>query len=159
MAGAAPEADPLARIRSLLLGLVLLGTSGLLLDLITLEHTDGFAQWVPIPLLVAAILTAVASWLRPSHRTIQLHRAAMAVLLALGVVGLYLHFRGNLLFELEIEPDTRGLGLYWEALRGAVPSLAPGALIELALLGLVQTYRHPALGPGPGEEVEPQRGP
>ena len=35
--------------------------------------------------------------------------------------------------------------LVWKALRGATPALAPGALAQLGLLGLLYTYRHPAL--------------
>ena len=37
-----------------------------------------------------------------------------------------------------------GFALVWKAMRGAVPTLAPGALVQLGLLGLIWAYDHPA---------------
>ena len=37
------------------------------------------------------------------------------------------------------------LALFWEALAGATPTLAPGTMVVPGLLGLACTYRHPAL--------------
>jgi hypothetical protein len=68
-----------------------------------------------------------------------------ASIVVAGLVGLVLHFRGNLEFEREDDPSLRGLRLIWKALRGATPTLAPGALAQLGLLGLVWAHRHPAL--------------
>jgi hypothetical protein len=62
-----------------------------------------------------------------------------------GVLGLYYHYHGNVEFALERNPSLRGTGLIWKALRGATPALAPGALAQLGLLGLLFCYRHPAL--------------
>jgi hypothetical protein len=39
----------------------------------------------------------------------------------------------------------KGLELFWEAMKGATPSLAPGVMAQLGLLGLACTYRHPLL--------------
>jgi hypothetical protein len=38
-----------------------------------------------------------------------------------------------------------GLSLVWQALKGSAPALAPGALAQLGLLGLLFTYKHPNL--------------
>ena len=62
-----------------------------------------------------------------------------------GVVGLWLHYQGNTEFELEMYPSLEGLALFWEAIRGATPTLAPGTMLELGLLGLAYMYRHPVL--------------
>jgi hypothetical protein len=62
-----------------------------------------------------------------------------------GLAGLALHYKGNVEFELERDESLRGLKLFWEAIRGATPTLAPGALAQLGLVGLAFTYRHPAL--------------
>jgi hypothetical protein len=67
------------------------------------------------------------------------------------LVGLYLHYRGNVEFALERDPSLSGARLLWKALRGATPALAPGALSQLGLLGLLYTYGHPALGNNPRE--------
>ena len=44
----------------------------------------------------------------------------------------------------------RGLELVWEALKGATPALAPGAMAQLGLVGLAFAYRHPLLS-GPAD--------
>ena len=72
-------------------------------------------------------------------------QALMVLYLLIGLLGVYLHYRGNVEFALERYPTLSGLKLMWKALRGATPALAPGALAQLGLLGLVYTYRHPAL--------------
>ena len=57
-----------------------------------------------------------------------------------GIVGLILHYRGNVEFELEMHPAASGLALFWESVRSATPALAPAAMIQLGLLGLVYAY-------------------
>jgi hypothetical protein len=73
----------------------------------------------------------------------------MALCLIAGALGVYLHYRGNVEFELEREPTLSGLALLWEAVRGATPALAPGALAQLGLLGLLYAHRHPLLSDPP----------
>ena len=143
------------RIRSLLLLLVLLGAVGLLLELVLLEHYESPWQWAPLVVLAATMATAVAAWRAPGPRTLGAFRAVMMVCLAAGLVGFILHFKGNLEFALERDPDLSGFALVWKCLRGATPALAPGAMAQLGLLGLVYTYRHPALvrGAYPDPEI------
>ena len=68
----------------------------------------------------------------------------MAAFLGAGLLGVYLHFAGNVEFAIERTPELRGFALVWKALRGATPALAPGALAQLGLLGLIYTYTHPS---------------
>ena len=69
----------------------------------------------------------------------------MTILFVLsGVVGLWLHYHGNVEFELEMYPGLAGFELFRESVTGATPTLAPGTMLELGLLGLLYTYRHPA---------------
>jgi hypothetical protein len=65
----------------------------------------------------------------------------MVIYLIVGALGVYFHIRGNVEFALERDPSLSGLRLLWKALRGATPALAPGALAQLGLLGLLYTYR------------------
>ena len=65
--------------------------------------------------------------------------------LSSGVLGLYLHYRGNVEFELEMYSSLRGFELFWEALKGATPALAPAAMAHLGLVGLAYSYHHPLL--------------
>lgn len=133
---------PLHRI---LLALVLLGAAGLLVELALLEHYDSVSQWIPLALLVVVLGAAVAVQVRPGPRTVRFFQAVMALCVVTGAVGLVLHYRGNVEFELERDGSLHGLRLFWEAIRGATPALAPGALSQLGLLGLAYTYRHPSL--------------
>ena len=58
----------------------------------------------------------------------------------------------SLEFELELHSDTAGWQLAAETLTGAIPALAPFAMAQLGLLGMLYCWRHPAgtLGNGPG---------
>lgn len=131
-------------LRRILLFLVMLGLIGLLVELALLEHTDSWQQILPFGVLGLGLITALALVIRTTHANLRAFQAAMLLSLAAGVLGLVLHFQGNIAFERELEPDSGGALLVWHALRGATPALAPGAMIQIGLLGLVLTYRHPA---------------
>jgi hypothetical protein len=132
-------------LRRLLLGLIVLGMAGLMAELLLLEHFEDALQWVPLAALAIGLLLALAVWLRPGRGTLRPFQGLMALYVAAGGLGVYLHLRGNLEFEREGDASLHGLPLLWAALHGATPSLAPGALAQLGLLGLVLAYRHPAL--------------
>lgn len=132
-------------LRRLLLALVALGCVGLSAELALLEHIESLLQLVPFGVLLLALAGTVWMWLAPRAAAVHAFRANMALLILAGVAGLWLHFDGNRAFELEMEPEAGGLALVWLALRGATPALAPGALVQLGLIGLIATYRHPAV--------------
>ena len=132
-------------LRRLLVGIVLVGMLGMMAELALLEHVESVWQWVPLVALALGFVSGAALLLRPVPAAVHVFRVAMALFVAAGVLGLYLHFRGNVEFEREMDPGLRGLALVWEALRGATPALAPGTLAHFGLLGLACTYRHPAL--------------
>jgi hypothetical protein len=136
-----------ARLRQILLSLVLLSIVGLLVELILLEHYDSAWQWTPLVLLGIALVSTVIVALRPGRHTILFFEGIMILCIAAGLLGLYLHYRGNVEFELERDTSLHGLALFWEAIRGATPALAPAAMAQLGLLGLAFAYRHPLLRP------------
>ena len=140
----------LGTIRWFLMGILLMGLLGTGVELLLLGHTEGFWQWVP--LLLIAIGLFVLSWglLYPGRRNIRLLQGTMLLFVLSGLVGLILHYQGNAEFELEMYPSLKGLELLWEASRGATPTLAPGTMIQLGLLGWVYTIRHPQLGSSKG---------
>ena len=133
-------------LRGLLLAIVVLGALGLIAELLLLEHYEEWTQWLPLVALACVLPGALALWLRPGLATVRVFRALMVGTLLLGVVGLVLHFAGNREFELERNGDLRGWTLTWESLRGATPALAPGAMIQLALIGLALTWRYEVRG-------------
>ncbi len=117
-----------------------IGTGG---ELLLLEHTEDFWQWLPLVLLGLGSGALVLRVLVPRAWTIRLIRLLMGLFLVTGSVGLYLHYRGNAEFELEMYPTLAGLELFWEALKGATPTLAPAAMVQFGFLGLAYCFRHP----------------
>jgi hypothetical protein len=135
-------------LRQLILALVLFGIIGLEIELALLRHAESFSQWLPhIFLLLGLVLTAAVHF-RPGATTLRAFRVLMVLYLLIGALGVFFHLKGNVEFALERNPSLGGMPLLWKALRGATPALAPGALAQLGLLGLLYTYRHPALVSG-----------
>jgi hypothetical protein len=68
----------------------------------------------------------------------------MLLFLVSCAAGILLHYRGDVEWKLEGDPSLRGLALFKAAIHGAIPLLAPGAMLQLGLLGLAVTWRYPA---------------
>ena len=133
-------------MRKFLLAILILGMLGSTTELILLKHTEDIRQWIPLTLLAAAL--GVFAWhgVNASPANLRLIHWLMIAFVASGLAGVYFHFQGSAEFKLESNPSLRGWALFWEAIRGkAPPLLAPGAMIQLGLMGLAYTYKHPAL--------------
>jgi hypothetical protein len=139
-------------IRTLLMATFVFGAAGTLIELFLLAHTDGWEQWIPNVLLAGGLV--VAAWCVASRRPIPLKvfRATMVTFVVAGLVGTALHFKGNVEWERESDPSIAGRELIWSALTGATPSLAPGTMIQLGLIGLLFTLRHPILTNSPEDQ-------
>ena len=135
--------------RRILLAILILGIAGISLELWLMAHTEDVYQLIPLFLCALGVLTIVMVALRPSIGAVRLFRAVMALFLLSGVVGAYLHFQVNMEFQLEMDPALSGMALFQKAIFAkSPPALAPGAMIQLGLIGLAYTFRHPALEPG-----------
>jgi hypothetical protein len=134
-----------ASLRQLLLAVIVIGIVGLQVELALLRHAESFTQWIPHVALMIGLLSTLAVYARPGTSTLRAFQVVMLIFLIVGALGVYLHLHGNVEFALERNPSISGTALIWKALRGATPALAPGALAQLGLLGLLYTYRHPAL--------------
>lgn len=139
------ERDPFGIIRVVLLGIFLLGLAGLTLELVLLEHYDDAWQWTPFILFALALV--VLGWfvIARTRLALKVFRAVMILYLAAGALGIFLHYDGNIEFEHEMSPEITGWPAFLEAIRGATPILAPGAMVQLGLIGLALTLRHPVL--------------
>jgi hypothetical protein len=132
--------------RRILLAILLLGIAGISLELWLMAHLEDVYQQIPLWLAGAGALTAALVASRPTAGTVQLLRAVMGLFLISGVVGMYLHFQVNMEFQLEMDPALSGRALFEKAILAKTPpALAPGAMIQLGLIGLAYTFRHPAL--------------
>ena len=141
-------------MRRLLLALVAISAIGLVPELLLLKHYESAWQVVPLVLLLVTLVATAIVWRRPGVRSLQFFRVTMALCLLAGGVGVILHGKGNIEWALERDDTLHGWPLIWKMLRGATPLLAPGAMAQLGLLGLVYTYRHPVLTRGPHLEPE-----
>jgi hypothetical protein len=74
-----------------------------------------------------------------------LPQGVMVLAFVSGGVGVIQHFLANLEYAAESDPSLSGKALYLEAIWGSTPALAPGTMVQLALLGLAFTFRHPRL--------------
>jgi len=121
----------------------LLGTG---MELFFLDHTQGFDQLIPIVLMVMSLLILAWHALERKSASLQAFRITMLLMVASGILGAVLHYRVNAEFERETDPNIKGTQLLSKVLTGAAPALAPGTMIQLGLLGLVYTFRHPVFG-------------
>ena len=134
------------RLRQYLLALLAAGLIGLAVELVLLEHYEDVWQLTPLILITANLLVLLWQAARPSWPSLQSMRVLMVAMLAAGAIGIFLHYRGNMEFQLEMSPGLGGLDLFFKTIRAKVPPpLAPGAMAQLGLLGLLYTYRHPLL--------------
>jgi hypothetical protein len=138
-------AKTVAVIRRLLLALFLIGGLGTGTELLLLGHTEGPWQWSPVALISVSFGVLVWYGFDRRRAPLRVFGLTMVLFVLSGAVGVWLHYRGNAEFEREMYPSLQGIGLFRESMTGATPVLAPGTMLELGLIGLAYTYRHPAL--------------
>lgn len=132
----------LQAIRRLLLVILLLGLIGTGVELILLGHYEGWRQMIPLVLVAMALAAALWHAASDSGRSADAVRIVMVLCLVAGVAGIYLHYRANVEFQLETDAALAGRALLWKVLRSKVPpALAPGAMVQLGLIGLAYTHR------------------
>ena len=133
-------------LRGLILVLFSFALVGLAVELTFLEHYEDRSMMIPLAAIAAALLAVVVLVVRPTPRTVWLFRAVTVVFALVGVVGVVLHYQGSLAFQVDMDPTASASTLFWKVMHmKAPPTLAPGAMVQLGLLGLLSTYRHPVL--------------
>ena len=134
------------QLRRLILLLLTFGLIALFGELIALGHYEDWKQFIPLTMIgvtLLAVVWHVASGAAPSVRVLQI---VFVLLIVTGATGIILHYRSNVEFQLEVSPGLVGWELIKKALNAkAPPALAPGVMAQLGVLGLIYTFRHPAL--------------
>jgi hypothetical protein len=148
----ARESETLASIRKLLLGAFALGVLGTSGELILLRHIDRPTQWIPLVAFGVSIPLLIWHAVSPSAASVRALQVLMVVFIGAGVLGVGLHFDGNLEFERELHPTEEGFEFLRKTVAGATPVLAPGSMVLLGLVGLAHSYRHPCLADADGLE-------
>ncbi|MEO8522064.1 MAG: hypothetical protein ABI603_11915 [Acidobacteriota bacterium] len=142
----AAEPETLTALRRMILALLVIGLAGLGVELLLLQHFESPAQIIA-PGLLATALALVGWHVRDrGPRSLRMLQAAMWLFVGAGGLGLYFHYHANVEFQREMDPSIGGIALIRKALAAKTPpALAPGAMAELGLLGLLYTFRHPGL--------------
>lgn len=131
----------LALWQKILFGIVSVSSAGTLIELLLLEHTEEIYQLIPVVLLGITLIMSVVVLALPRAAVINSFRVVMLACLVSAAVGILLHYQGNTEFALERQPKLRGWELFKEAIMGATPALAPGTMAQIALIGLLATFR------------------
>jgi hypothetical protein len=139
--GDSAGADHLDLLRRWIVVILVLGLLGTITELVLLEHYEQPAQFVPLVLIVAAVVALWWEFRRhnlASRRTMQI---VMALFVLAGFAGFVAHFHGSAEYQLELNPDMSNLELLEKILRAkAPPLLAPGMMLQLGLLGLAYVF-------------------
>lgn len=122
-------------LQRLLLAIFVGGVVGTCAELGLLEHYEDVKQLIPFLVAAAGVVAALAYWRRPGPATTGAFKLVLAAFAIAGMAGLWFHYRGNVEFEKEMYPELSGAALVWQSLTGATPTLAPGAMVFLALVG------------------------
>jgi len=148
-AGRDSNPGAISRLRRALLLVLFVGLLGTGTDLILLEHFEDQLQFIPLILLGLGLLVLAWQAIHPGRVSVRALQVLMGLFLIAGLLGLVLHYRGSMEFQLEVNPDLAGLELFLKAIRAkAPPALGPGAMIYLGLLGLAYAHQYP-VSPGP----------
>lgn len=140
------SSDPFAPIRRLLMALAAFGLIGIATELVFLEHYEDAPMFIPLATVALALVALAVHAVTGTASTLWLLRIAMLVLVVSGGVGVVLHYRGSLEFQVDMDPTLSASQLFWKVMHmKAPPTLAPGVLAQMGLLGLLSTYRHPAV--------------
>lgn len=140
------ESLTLRRIRWFLWLIVGGATIGMAVELVLMGHHEDVNQFVPLALAAAAVPALVWAAVRPGVVALRALQFVMLCYVGAGIIGIALHAQANAEFQWEMDPAIGGLDLVRAVVEAtAPPAFAPGLMVHLGLLGLVYTYRHPAL--------------
>ncbi len=134
-------------MRGIILAVFLFGALSAGVELLLIGHTESGWQWVPLVLIVTGIGALIFYAAIRRAMSLRIFQVMMVLFIISGFVGIWQHYQAKTEFKLETNPALSGMELFWEAITGATvpPVLAPGMMIQLGLLGMAYTYRHPAL--------------
>jgi hypothetical protein len=136
----------LARVRRLILALLAFGLAWVAVDLVLLEHYEDPVMFVPFAAVTVGLAAIALDLSAATAGTARVFQVAMGALIVSGLAGVVVHYQGSLEFQLDMDPTMSRWDLFWKVLHmKAPPTLAPGIMVQLGLLGLVATAGHPAL--------------
>jgi hypothetical protein len=129
------------RLRLWVLGVLVLGLIGTVVELILLEHYEQPLQFVPLVLIAAGVVVLAWHYARRDTASLRALQIVMGLFVLAGFAGMLAHFNGSMEYQLELNPDM-GTGELLEKIlhAKAPPLLAPGMMMQMGLLGLAYAY-------------------
>lgn len=134
-------------MRRFVLAIFLFGALSVGTELLLLGHIESFWQWIPLVLIGTSLGALIFHAVVRRAASVRVFQVVMLLFALSGFIGIWQHYQAKIEFKLETNPALNGMELFWEVITGATipPVLAPGMMLQLGLLGLAFTYRHPAL--------------
>ena len=134
-------ADLVELLRLWILGVLVLGLVGTVVELLLLEHYEEPLQFVPLVLIAAAVGVLVWHAMRRDAASLNALHIVMALFVLASFIGFAAHFGGSAEFQLEQNPEISTWELVEKVIHAkAPPLLAPGMMMQLGLLGLAYAY-------------------
>ncbi len=132
-----------AILRGAILAILVIVLAGTEAELFLLKHVED--NWQLVPVVIIPFTALVLIWHGFSKGTAALRtlQVLMFASLLAGGIGVVQHYRANLIDSAESDPSLSGKALYIKATAGSIPALAPGTMVQIALLGLAFAFRHP----------------
>ncbi len=139
------EDDALKNIRKFLLATVVISLTGTEIELLILGHVMPLLQVIPVFLIALAL--AALGWygIARDGKSMRVFQGTMVLCIISGLAGILLHLAFSASAETKKDPSLTGMKLLELTLTGKAPPLAPAVMIQIGLVGLAYTYRHPAL--------------
>ena len=122
-------------------GIFIIGIFGTSLELLLLDHTEDFWQIIPLILLGVGFISFFIGSFTHLRLRWEIFRGIMIIFLLSGIYGFLLHYETNVEFEKEMYPGLEGIELFIKSMKGATPSLAPGAMMMLAFIGWLRSFK------------------
>jgi hypothetical protein len=143
------------QLRRIVAALVAFGLIAIAVELVLIEHVENTSQLIPVIVLpLAALLLGPIAFGAVPWNVVAL-RGVLAIVVLAGIAGVGLHVFESWQFQAEVDPSQPGVARAWAALRAqSPPSLAPGQIALLGLLGLAA-----ATGPAPTHPSPPKKEP
>ena len=132
---AEPVAEANIAIRRILLGILLIGLTGMGVELLLLKHVEEATQVIPLALIALAFAAVAWHEAQRSAASLLAVQITMVLFIAAGPLGAYLHYQANVEFQREVDPSIAGRALLWKAMMAKTPpALAPGSMSQLRLI-------------------------
>jgi hypothetical protein len=129
------------RLRLWVLGVLVLGLIGTVVELILLEHYEQALQFVPLVLIALGVVVLVWHAVKKDTASLRALQIVMGLFVLAGFAGMAAHFNGSAEYQLELNPEMSNWELLEKILHAkAPPLLAPGMMMQMGLLGLAYAF-------------------